>query len=81
MVEAIVQAIAEGLSYLAVRGIDGIVGKWLAYFTIAWEQVASDASRAAFNSAMGRIKDQSPVKAQAWADWRQRAANTPNSTS
>lgn len=76
MVMALIQATATFIAWLATRGIDSTVGKWLAYVTIAWEQGSTVASKAAFDAAMLDIKAQSPEKAQAWADWRKRAANS-----
>lgn len=64
--------LASIFAYAAAKGLDIILGKWLAYATIAWEQVASQTSKEAFNAAMAEIKTSMPDKAQAWADWQKR---------
>lgn len=76
MVDSILKLCAAIVGYLAARGIDAIIGKWLAYFIIAWEERASDKSKAAFAEAMKSIKESMPSKAAAWENWRKRAAET-----
>lgn len=73
MVESILALCAAIASYLAALGLDKIIGKWLAYFTIAWENNASEASKAAFDQAMSDIKKSMPDKTAAWDAWRDRA--------
>ena len=79
MIEAIIQAIASLLSWAAVKGIDSLVGKWLAYFTIAFEEKASEKAKAAFSETISNIKKNMPEKAKAWDEWRKRATSSPNS--
>lgn len=74
MVNSILQLCASIFGYLAARGIDAIVGKWLAYIVIAWEERASDKSKLAYAEAMRDIKANMPAKATAWENWRKRAA-------
>lgn len=73
MIASIVSAMASVLGWFAAKGIDDIVGKWLAYFTIVWEQQASDRAKAAFDVTMRALKSQDAEKAKAWDDWRNRA--------
>lgn len=74
MAKAILQLCASLFGYLAARGIDAIVGKWLAFVVIAWEERASDRSKAEYATAMISIKQDMPAKAAAWESWRRRAA-------
>ena len=73
MATAILQLCASIFGYLAARGIDAIVGKWLAFAVIAWEERGSAKSKEAFNLAMRDIKQNMPAKAAAWEEWRRRA--------
>ncbi len=74
MVESILALCASIFGYLAARGIDAIVGKWLAYIVIAWEERASEKSKSEYAAAMASIKANMPAKAAAWESWRKRAA-------
>lgn len=67
---AIVQVIASILAYLSARGIDHIVGKWVAYFTIAWQKVASDRALATYQETMNALASSMPDKWKEWEDWR-----------
>lgn len=73
MATAILQLCASLFGYLAARGIDAIVGKWLAFAVIAWEEKASERSKAEYAKAMLAIRDNMPAKAAAWEAWRKRA--------
>lgn len=74
MIESILSILGALFSWLAAKGIDSLVGKWLAYITIAWEARASDKAKKAFDDAMKEIKVVSPEKSKAWEEWRKRAA-------
>jgi hypothetical protein len=69
---AIIQGLASIFGYLAARGIDAIIGKWLAYALIAWEKESSERSRQEFDKAIRAIKQSSAEKSKAWDDWRER---------
>lgn len=75
LAKPILEILAAVFGYFSARGIDAILGKWLAWAVIAWEQRSSEASKAAFNQAMTEIKTDMPAKAEAWENWRRRAAN------
>jgi hypothetical protein len=75
MIELITKIGGPILSWLAAKGIDALIGKWLAYFTIAWEQFASNSAKDAFNAAMADLKSKSVDHAKAWEDWRDRATD------
>lgn len=74
MVDSIISAIASGIAWLASKGIDSLIGKWLAYFVIAFEQRGNDNAKNAFTETINALKLNSPDKAKAWADWRKRGA-------
>lgn len=76
MVTAIVQGLASLVGYLSAKGIDAIVGKWVAYVNIAFEQAASERAKKAFAETMAEIKASSPEKAKAWEEWRKRATQS-----
>lgn len=77
MITAIIQALASGISWLAAKGVDNIIGKWLAYFVIAFEERASEKAKLAFAETLGEIKKSMPEKAKAWETWRKRAETAP----
>lgn len=70
MATGIVQIIASVLSYLSARGIDALIGKWVAYFTIAWEKVASEKALSQFRSTKEELVKNMPDKWKEWETWR-----------
>lgn len=76
MVESILKITASIFSYAAAKGIDAIIGKWLAYFVIAFEQQASERAKTSFAGTISNIKKNMPEKAKAWDEWRKRASET-----
>jgi hypothetical protein len=77
MIEAIAKILASAVGYFAAKGIDAIIGKWVAYVTIAFETQASDKARAAFNETMAILKKNLAEKGKAWESWRDKKS-TPN---
>ena len=74
MAEAITQAIAWLIAWAASVGLDAFIGKWVAYFTIAWENHASERARLAFKAAVKDLKLKAKAKAEqgdAREAWRQ----------
>lgn len=67
---SIVQIIASVLAYLSARGIDMIIGKWVAYFTIAWEKVASQKALDQFRETKNSLVKDMPDKWKEWEKWR-----------
>jgi hypothetical protein len=63
-------AIFQIVAWFAVRGIDKIIAKWVAYFFIAWQANATKEAQAAFNEGINEVKLNMPDKAKAWEDWR-----------
>ncbi len=72
MATGIVQIVASVLSYLSARGIDAILGKWAAYFVIAWQKVASDKALATFTETRDNLVRDMPAKWDQWDDWRKK---------
>lgn len=70
MATSIVQIIASIMSYLAARGVDAILGKWVAYFTIAWEKVATKKALDSFHETRDSMVIEMAEKWQEWDDWR-----------
>jgi hypothetical protein len=67
---SIVQILASVLGYLAARGVDDIVGKWFAYFTIAWEKVASQRALNTFRETKDDLAKNMDEKWKEWDNWR-----------
>jgi hypothetical protein len=67
---ALVQLVASGVAYLATRGIDAIVGKWVAAVVIGFERAASSKARAAYSQALDDSKRKMADGARQWAEWR-----------
>lgn len=70
MASSIVQIVASVLAYLSARGIDQIVGKWAAYFSIAWEKVASQKALDKFTETRNSLVKDMPDKWKEWEKWR-----------
>lgn len=70
MAESIIRIIASLLELFVTLKIDSIVGKWVAYFTIAWENFKSEKAKTAFNDAMTDFKEKSLKNAGTWDEWR-----------
>lgn len=74
--DSVLKIAASVVSWLAAKGVDKIIGKWLAYFVIAFEQQASESAKKSFSDTINTIKQNMPEKAKAWDNWRARAAKT-----
>lgn len=72
---AIVQMIASIIAYFVARGLDSILGKWVAYFTIAWEKVATEQALQSFRETQNQLASQMPEKWKEWDEWRQKLGN------
>lgn len=70
MATSIVSIIASILSYLSAKGIDSILGKWAASFSIAWEKTKNDAMSKSFDEHMAKLQEELPKKYKAWESWR-----------
>lgn len=77
MAESILSIFAGVIGLFAAWGIDKIVGKWLAYFLISWEEKASKEALASFSETIATIKKDMPKKYASWESWRERAKKTP----
>jgi hypothetical protein len=65
-ITAIIQIFASLFAYLAARGIDKIISKWIAFFMIAFEKTATQAALDEYN----KTKQQLIIDmADKWADW------------
>ena len=65
------------VSWLATKGLDRLLAKWVAYFQIAWEDKASNEAKALFSASIQRVKTNLPEKAKAWDDWKKNASASP----
>jgi len=74
MAKAILGILGSVFSWAAAKGIDKILGRWLAYFIIAFEERASNQAKSSFNEAIDEIKANSKEKAKAWDEWRKNHA-------
>lgn len=70
MASSIIQIIAAILAYLSARGVDAIIGKWAAYFVIAWERVASEKALNQFRETRNDLVSGMPEKWKEWEKWR-----------
>lgn len=70
MATSIVQIIGSVLGYLAARGVDHIVGKWVAYFQIAWEKNASKQAMDTYRETRNTMVTEMAGKSKEWDDWR-----------
>lgn len=56
MAESIISIIASVLGLAAGIGLDALLGKWVAYFTIAWEGFQNENAKKAFGEAVAAFK-------------------------
>ena len=70
MAGSIVKIIASLLELFVTLKVDAIVGKWVAYFTIAWESFKSEKAKSAFNEAMLDFKEKAKANSGVWDEWR-----------
>lgn len=76
MTESILKVVSSFVGWLAAKGIDRILSRWLATFIIAWENKASEAARKEFADAIQELKQNMPEKYSAWEEWRKRVSQT-----
>lgn len=72
MTKAIVTALSYILGWAAAKGLDILVGKWIAYFTVAWEISATARGKAAFRDGLAQIRKNMPDKYLQWQQWRKK---------
>lgn len=68
--EAVVNLVAGVVSYLAARGVDHVLSKWVAYFTIALEKSASKRAREEYKLAMEQMVTDLASKYDDWKKWK-----------
>lgn len=71
MTTAIFQILSSVIGLFVGLGLDALLGKWVAYFTIVWETKASEKSRAAYSKAIADFKDASTPNYNVWREARQ----------
>lgn len=70
MATSIVQIFASLVSYLAAKGIDAIIGKWIAYVNVAWESSRSEKALEAYRHTIEELSRNLPEKHAKWDEWR-----------
>lgn len=53
----VVSLIASVITWILTKGVDRIFGKWVAYFTVAWNNAASDKAKEAYNQSITDIQN------------------------
>ena len=76
MAETILKIFEYALGLGAAIGIDAIIGKWVAYFTIAWENWENKKAKESFASAINEFKAKQKPNTS-WDEWR-RNRGKPN---
>lgn len=69
---AAAKILADLFGYLAARGVDAIIGKWVAMVTIAFQKSASDAARKRYEETMAELMLKLPSQYPEWQAWRDR---------
>jgi hypothetical protein len=69
-ITAVVQIVASIFSYLAARGIDKIIGKWMAFFMIAFEKTATQSALDEYNKTKEKLAVDMSDKWKEWENWR-----------
>ncbi len=68
----IIGAIAAVITWLAARQVDQIVGKWVAYVTIAWQNSASEKAQKAYRETVIEIQKDVVKNYGTWEEWRKK---------
>lgn len=68
----IVNAIAALVAWFAASKVDDILGKWVAYFTIAFENAATERAKASYREVMGEVQADLEVNYGTWDEWRKK---------
>jgi hypothetical protein len=69
---SILKIISSVLGVFAAFGLDHVIGKWVAYFTIVWEAEASKKAREAFSAAINDFKNSAEPNYTKWRELRER---------
>jgi hypothetical protein len=65
------------IAYLAGRGLDTIIARWVAYFVTCWEDKASKEALALYHEHMQNLQIQLLEKSKTQTDWRNGPTNPP----
>lgn len=69
---AIVSAVAWVIGWFAARGIDQILGKWVAYFKIAWDNAATANAQSSYRSHIELIQKDIIATNGSVQEWRKK---------
>lgn len=72
----IVGAIAALISWFAAKQVDDILGKWVAYVVIAFENSATRRAKEAYAETIGLIQKDMTKQHGSWDEWRKKAGIT-----
>ena len=71
-----VTAIAALIAWFAAKKVDDILGKWVAYFTIAWENAATGRAKRSYREKVAEVQNEMVDSFGSWDDWRKKAGIT-----
>lgn len=69
MIDSILKIFSGVVSYLSAVGIDRIIAKWVAAFTIAWEERASKAALDEYHSELSLMKLRAAENIKKQQEW------------
>ena len=67
---SVISLLASVVGWFAARGIDKILGKWVAYVTLAFNKAATESALEEYRNAMDVMKNDMADKYDDWAKWR-----------
>lgn len=70
--ESVIKILMYTLGWAAARQIDSVIGKWVAWCMIAWENAAGVRARASFDQAMTEFKAKMAQDSSKWEEWRKK---------
>ncbi len=73
----IINAIAALVAWFAAKQVDDILGKWVAYFTIAFQNAASERAKRAYRDATNAIQGEVQANYGTWDEWRKKVGIIP----
>jgi hypothetical protein len=68
----IITALAALFGWFAAKRVDDILGKWVAYVTIAWQNAATNRAMEAYRQVLSEVQKDLVDSYGSWDEWRKK---------
>lgn len=65
-------AIAALVAWFAANKVDDVLGKWVAYITIAWQNAATSRANEAYRQVITEVQKEMKDSYGSWDQWRKK---------